>query len=108
MRWLWRISGIHHAYEDADLFGFPQIFRRITSIFYCMVARFQKYPLLRVHAFGFFRCNLEKQRIELINTFYKTTPFCIYFPRLAFLRVKILFPIPSIPGYLSNAIDATG
>src|SRR5690349_9455712 len=73
-----------------------------------MPGGFEKNSLLRVHQLSFFMRNVEKQRIELINTADKTSPLTVDFSLLHSVRTVIRSEIPTFLGDFNNTVFPSG
>ena len=65
---------------------------------------FQEEALLRVHAFGFARRDVEKQRIEAVEVVQSAQPAAIGLARGRFARLIVLVDAPALGRDLGNAI----
>src|SRR5215475_9984510 len=91
------------ADEDAALAP-GQRSRRVSGVFDTVPARLQEQALLRVHALGFGRRDVEKQRVEQIVFFQGPYPLAV---GLAWRRVAgliVRMRIPAVGRDLSDAI----
>src|SRR5437762_3784221 len=98
---------IHHAGKYTDLvFECLKPGPRIASVFQRFPGGLQEETLLRIHAFGLERRDIEEQRIELIDVVDKAAPFTVAFAELSFLRLVEAIQLPAIGGYFGDAVDA--
>ena len=89
------------ANENPRVFG--QAGPGIASVFDAAPSGLQKNALLRIHQLRLLRRNVEKKRIELVETLQKASPLGVAFA-LLFFWVEVILVVPSFRRHLANAV----
>src|SRR6476661_7274806 len=104
------IFAIHHPYIDSRFptqILFPprlQVRTRVPCVLHRHPRMLQKYSLLRIHHFCFPRRYVEKQWIEFIHPFDKSSPLTKMMPALRPVLAVVLSPVPTFLRHLLDAV----
>src|ERR1041385_3963825 len=103
------VLAVHQADINPDLSGQVlfgsnlQTYPRVSRIFDRHPRMLQEQALLRVDVFRFLRRDIEKQRIELIDSRKKAPPFALMGAALAAIFTVVSPPVPTL---LRDLLDA--